>query len=131
MIFTLASILAAIFIAGALAYHRANGLAWSIALAAGVAALTFATGTPAWALTLLWIGVGVFAALAIVKPLRRAIVSGPSFGLFKKVLPQVSQTEQEALDAGSAPRVALRATHQDALAYCKLEDLKRFAVDLS
>ena len=38
---------------------------------------------------------------------------------------------QEALDAGQAPRVALRATHQDALAYCKLEDLKRFAVDLS
>ena len=38
---------------------------------------------------------------------------------------------QEALDAGNAPRVALRATHQDALAYCKLEDLKRFAVDLS
>jgi uncharacterized protein (DUF2237 family) len=38
---------------------------------------------------------------------------------------------QEALDAGQAPRVALRATHQDALASCKLEDLKRFAVDLS
>jgi uncharacterized protein (DUF2237 family) len=38
---------------------------------------------------------------------------------------------QEALDAGQAPRVVLRATHQDALAYCKLEDLKRFAVDLS
>jgi uncharacterized protein (DUF2237 family) len=38
---------------------------------------------------------------------------------------------QEALDAGQAPRVALRATHQDALAYCKLDDLKRFAVDLS
>jgi len=38
---------------------------------------------------------------------------------------------QEALAAGQAPRVALRATHQDALAYCKLDDLKRFAVDLS
>ena len=38
---------------------------------------------------------------------------------------------QEALDAGQAPRVALRATHQDSLAYCKLEDLKRLAVDLS
>ena len=38
---------------------------------------------------------------------------------------------QEAFEAGQAPRVALRATHQDALAYCKLEDLKRFAVDLS
>jgi uncharacterized protein (DUF2237 family) len=38
---------------------------------------------------------------------------------------------QEAFEAGAAPRVALRATHQDALAYCKLDDLKRFAVDLS
>jgi uncharacterized protein (DUF2237 family) len=38
---------------------------------------------------------------------------------------------QEAFEAGQAPRVALRATHQDALAYCKLDDLKRFAVDLS
>jgi uncharacterized protein (DUF2237 family) len=38
---------------------------------------------------------------------------------------------QEAFEAEMAPRVALRATHQDALAYCKLEDLKRFAVDLS
>ena len=38
---------------------------------------------------------------------------------------------QEAFEAGQAPRVALRATHQDALAYCKLDDLKRFAADLS
>jgi hypothetical protein len=38
---------------------------------------------------------------------------------------------QEALDAGEAPRVVLRATHQGALEYCDLADLKRFAVDLS
>jgi uncharacterized protein len=38
---------------------------------------------------------------------------------------------QEALDAGEAPRVALRATHEGALEYCELADLKRFAVDLS
>ena len=37
---------------------------------------------------------------------------------------------QEALEAGHAPRVALRATHQEALNYCSLADLKRFAVDL-
>lgn len=37
---------------------------------------------------------------------------------------------QEALEAGSAPRVVLRATHQGALDYCSLDDLKRFAVDL-
>ncbi len=38
---------------------------------------------------------------------------------------------QEALEAGQAPRVALRATHEGALAYCSLADLKRFAVDLA
>jgi uncharacterized protein (DUF2237 family) len=38
---------------------------------------------------------------------------------------------QEALDAGKAPRVALRATHEGALEYCSLADLKRYAVDLS
>jgi uncharacterized protein (DUF2237 family) len=38
---------------------------------------------------------------------------------------------QEALDAGSAPRVALRSTHEGALAYCSLADLKRHAVDLN
>jgi uncharacterized protein (DUF2237 family) len=37
---------------------------------------------------------------------------------------------QEALKAGSAPRVVLRATHEGALAHCSLADLKRFAVDL-
>jgi len=38
---------------------------------------------------------------------------------------------QEALEAGSPPRVVLRATHEGALQYCELEDLKKYAVDLS
>jgi uncharacterized protein (DUF2237 family) len=38
---------------------------------------------------------------------------------------------QEAFEAGRAPRVVLRATHKDALAYCSLVDLKRLGVDLS
>src|ERR1700741_1679669 len=38
---------------------------------------------------------------------------------------------QEAFAAGQAPRVVLRATHEGALAYCSLADLKRFAVDLA
>jgi len=94
-------VLAAVGLAWFLAYHRANGLAWSLALAGGVLALTVFTGTPLAALTALWIAVGVFAALSIVKPLRSAIVTRPIFGVYKKILPQISQTEQEALDAGS------------------------------
>jgi uncharacterized protein len=38
---------------------------------------------------------------------------------------------REALEADRAPRVVLRATHEAALAYCSLADLKRFAVDLA
>jgi len=38
---------------------------------------------------------------------------------------------QEALEADSAPRVVLRATHEGALDYCDLADLKRYAIDLS
>jgi uncharacterized protein len=38
---------------------------------------------------------------------------------------------QEALDAGQAPRVVLRATEAGALDHCALADLKRHAIDLS
>lgn len=37
----------------------------------------------------------------------------------------------EALEAGKAPRVVLRATHEGALEYCTLADLKRHAIDLA
>lgn len=38
---------------------------------------------------------------------------------------------QEALEAGCAPRVVLRATHERALEVCDIADLKRHAADLS
>lgn len=38
---------------------------------------------------------------------------------------------QEALDAGMAPRVVLRATHERTLQVVALEDLKKYALDLS
>ena len=38
---------------------------------------------------------------------------------------------QEAFAAGHAPRVVLRATHEGALAWCALEDLKKHAIDLA
>ena len=38
---------------------------------------------------------------------------------------------QEALDAGRAPRIVLRASHEGALDHCALADLKRLAVDLA
>jgi uncharacterized protein (DUF2237 family) len=38
---------------------------------------------------------------------------------------------QEAFEAGAAPRVVLRATHERALQIVRLEDLKAHAADLS
>ena len=38
---------------------------------------------------------------------------------------------REALEAGMAPRVVLRSTHEAALHYVALEDLKRHAIDLN
>jgi uncharacterized protein (DUF2237 family) len=38
---------------------------------------------------------------------------------------------QEAFEANNAPRIVLRATHEAALTYCKVADLKRLAVDLA
>ncbi len=38
---------------------------------------------------------------------------------------------KEALDAGMAPRVVLAATHEGTLEFASLDDLKRYAIDLS
>lgn len=38
---------------------------------------------------------------------------------------------QEAQEAGAAPKVRLVSTHRAALAYCRLEDLRAHALDLT
>ncbi len=47
-----------------------------------------------------WIPAAIFLLLSI-PPVRRAIFSAPVFSIIKSILPGISQTEQEALDAGS------------------------------
>ncbi len=101
MLTIILSAVAVIAIAWALAYHRANALAWSVALAAGAAALTLLVLAPAALVAAAWAAVALFAAFSVVKPLRRAAVTAPLFGVFKKVLPAMSDTEREALEAGS------------------------------
>ena len=38
---------------------------------------------------------------------------------------------QEAKEAGQQPKLALRATHEGALAHCSIDDLKASAIDLN
>lgn len=50
--------------------------------------------------TLVWLPAIVFA-LAAVPTVRRALIVAPAFRLVKGILPKVSETEQQALDAGT------------------------------
>jgi acyl-CoA dehydrogenase len=40
-------------------------------------------------------------ALVVVRPIRRAVISRPLFATYRKVLPQMSDTERDALEAGT------------------------------
>jgi len=101
MIPAILSVVIVIAVTWALAYHRAGALAWTVALAAGAAWLTWFTTTPLALVVAAWIAVALLALLGVLKPVRRAVLTGPLFGLFKKVLPPMSDTERDALEAGS------------------------------
>ena len=45
--------------------------------------------------------IAIAGIVLFIRPLRHLFVSRPLLKIFRKVLPQVSQTEQEALDAGT------------------------------
>jgi acyl-CoA dehydrogenase len=89
-----------------LAMRRAPLWQWALA-AAVVGLLSRVVTTPElgidlfswWTLVALLPAI-VFGLLAIV-PVRRAVLIGPAYGLVKSILPRVSRTEQEALDAGT------------------------------
>jgi len=85
----------------ALAYVNAAGWAW-VALAALVLAAVdvLVPLPPVVTLTL----AALLCALAVVLnvvPVRRALISSRLLGLFRKVMPPMSQTEREALEAGT------------------------------
>ena len=87
----------------ALAYVRANGWAWVISSAIFLIAIMILLPGPRsivlW--VILWLLLSAAAVLLNYVPLRRQLLSDPLFTWYKKLLPAVSQTEQEALEAGT------------------------------
>jgi acyl-CoA dehydrogenase len=88
-----------VLLMGALAYFRAPVIAWTIAIAGWLASLQFAWGCQVP--VAVWAVFGVIAAVLNLTPLRRAVFTGPVFTIFKKITPAMSQTEQEAINAGT------------------------------
>lgn len=83
---------------GVLAYRRSSLPVWTGAAALFLLAIQL-TGdglTP-----LPWIMLAFVAVTLNLKPVRRALLSKPLLGWFKSVLPPMSPTEKDAIDAGT------------------------------
>jgi len=90
-----------------LAMRRAPLLHWAIgALIIGIlsrfhwdaSGFGIGTGVFGWILAVL---PAIILGLLSVGGIRRLVVTGPAYGVVKRILPRVSRTEQEALDAGT------------------------------
>ncbi len=99
-------VVVALVAAGVLAYRRAPLWAWGLG-AAIVGIVSQAAGPiagGAWPGAVAWIG-ALMPALAIlalgIPAIRIALLTGPVRKMVKRILPRVSRTEQEALDAGT------------------------------
>lgn len=82
------------------AYLRLPLLVWSLFLAAGLIGFHLLADVHVSQKYLIWM---IFAAVVIplnLKPLRRNIFSKAIYMVMKKLMPTISQTEQEALEAG-------------------------------
>ena len=90
------------------AYLRLQLLHWSLLLGTGLLAFTLFSDASLAQVYLLWI---IYAAVVIplnLKPVRRNLVSRAIYRVMKKVMPTISQTEQEALDAGDVWLIELQ-----------------------
>ena len=85
----------------ALAYINASGIVWSAGLAVALAVGWGTQALPEWLAPIFFV---VFLLLALplnVPALRRKLLSDPVLAAFRKVLPPMSQTEREAIEAGT------------------------------
>jgi len=84
-----------------LSYYRAPAPVWTVLIALG---LGWVSAVAPWSnsvIVALWIAFIIAALLDNPTPLRRALLSRPLLALFRRILPRMSQTEREALEAGT------------------------------
>ncbi len=94
---TVAAIVAALI----LAYRRAPGAAWALATAILILACLAVTPSVHAGTASLLAACALVAGVLNVPRLRRVLISDRVLALYRKILPAMSQTEQEAIDAGT------------------------------
>ena len=84
-----------------LAFFRASITSWVLAIIVVVPVIAIVARFSDNVLILIGAALFLFVALFGIPYLRRNVISAAVFRIFRKVLPQISATEQEAIDAGT------------------------------
>lgn len=90
-----------LLVAGTLAYFRASLLQWTGAILVYLLLVSFVSHAGPVSISILWI---LFILVAIplnILPLRRKLISQPILKFYRQVMPAMSSTEREALEAGT------------------------------
>ncbi|HHH12601.1 MAG TPA: acyl-CoA dehydrogenase, partial [Thiolapillus brandeum] len=95
----LIAFLATIAVVWILAYQGAGAAVWIGVLVASLITVTLATGIPWYLSTPLWIGATAAVLLLGVPAIRQRYVTALLLRQFRKVIPPMSRTEREALEA--------------------------------
>ena len=90
-----------LLLAISLAYIRAPLWVWTLVGAAVLVAITITGYFGGVAAITLWVVFAVPALLFNLRPLRRQLVTRHVLRVFRRVLPRMSDTEREAIDAGT------------------------------
>ncbi len=94
-------LMAVLLVILALAFFRASITSWLLATMVVVPVVAIQSRISETALQGLFFGLLLFIVLFGIPVLRRTVVSGTVLRIFRRILPQVSVTEQEAIDAGT------------------------------
>lgn len=99
--FTLLWIAISLATISVLAYKHASLSVWSIGLVVLLAFITKFSNLSNWALILDWSVLGLFLIAFNISSIRRNYITQPIFKIYKSIMPSMSKTEREALEAGT------------------------------
>ncbi|GAA5219267.1 acyl-CoA dehydrogenase FadE [Corallincola platygyrae] len=88
---------AGIIIFGILAYHRASLATFTGAIAAVLIGATITGDAGQWS----WLVFAVIAAPLNISAIRQTYISKPLLGMYRKIMPEMSSTEKDAIEAGT------------------------------
>ncbi|WP_339480728.1 acyl-CoA dehydrogenase [Pseudomonas sp. RL_5y_Pfl2_73] len=84
-----------------LAHRRIAPLPALGIIAAYLLAMSLFSPAPGWLMLIFWVAFAAVAAPLLLPDLRRKYFSAPMFDWFQKTLPPMSETERDAIDAGT------------------------------